>query len=152
MLSYTLLFRVNRRLRKVYQSFERARASLERSASRPQVNPCLDELCGNNMSAFFSTFGSSVRDSYDSGSDFPIFSNRLKKIQDYMEGIRPNRFMPVWRDRRDLRFWYAIWVVIILGVIGLAVSIVSMVLAAAQVNFTRMAYKLQLQQGSQEPE
>ena len=148
MLSYTLLFRVDRRSRKVYQSSERARASLIRSADRPQVDPYLDELCGNNISASFFRFGSSVRDSYDSGSDFPIFKNRLKKIQDYVEGIQPNRFMSVWRDRRDLRLWYTIWVVIILGVIGLVVSITSMFLAAAQVELARKAFEVQLQQNS----
>ncbi|KAI4279934.1 MAG: hypothetical protein L6R38_004854 [Xanthoria sp. 2 TBL-2021] len=146
MLSYALLFRVDRRSRKVYQSCERARASLEKSTNQIQVDPCLDELCGNNISASFFTFGSSVRDSYDSGSDFPIFKNRLKKIQDYMEGIQPNRFKSLWRDRRDLRLWYTIWVVIILGVLGLVVSLVSMFLAAAQVNLARLAYESQLQQ------
>ena len=152
MLSYTLLFKVDRRSRRVYQSSERARASLERSAVRPQVDPCLDELCGNRISASVFTFGSSVRDSYDSGSDFPIFKKRLKKIQDYMEGIQPNRFMSVWRDRRDLRLWYTIWVVIILGVISLVVSIISMFLAAIQVNIARTSYELQLRQNPQQPE
>ena len=146
MLSYTLLFRVDRRSRKRYQSSERVRATLATSLGRPQVDPCLDELCGINTSASIFTFGSSVRDSYDSESDFPIFRDRLKKIQDYMEGIQPNRFLSVWRDRRDLRLWYTIWVVIILGVIGLIMSMVSMFLAAAQVNLARMSYELQLNQ------
>ena len=149
MLSYKLLFRVDRRSRKVYQSYERARASLSKSTDRIQVDPCLDELCGNDISASFLTFltfGSSVRDSYDAESDFPIFKTRLKAIQDHVEGIQPHRFMSVWRDRRDLRLWYTVWVVIIIGVLSLIVSVVSMVLAAAQVNVARMAYKLQLHQ------
>lgn len=149
MLSYTLLFRSNRRSRKSYQSSERARASLTKSANRLQVDPCLDELCGNNSSASFFTIGSSVRDSYDSDSDFPIFKDRLKKIQDYMEGIEPNRFMSLWRDRRDLRLWYTIWTVIILGVIGLIQATISLFLAAVQVDFARKSYESQLRQNSQ---
>jgi len=106
LLSYALLFRDDRRSRKVYQRQERSEASLVKLAKQIQVDPSLDELCGNNISASFFNFGSSVRDLYDSETDFPILKDRLKRIQDYMERIQPKRFMSLWRDRRDLRLWY----------------------------------------------
>lgn len=71
-----------------------------------------------------------MRDIYDIETDFPIFSNRFKKIQDYIKGIESSRFMSLWRDRRDLRLWYTIWTVIIIGVFSLILSTVSMFLAA----------------------
>jgi hypothetical protein len=149
MLSYALLFRDDRRARRVYQGFERARASLAKTGHRPHLDPCLDQLCGNNISTSWFTLRSAVRDSYDADNDFPIFRDRLKRIQDYMKEIQPNRFMSLWHDRRDLRLWYTIWVVIILGVIGLIESTVSMFLSAAQVSLARMSYELQLRQSSQ---
>lgn len=151
MLSYTLLFRDDNRSRREYKSTERERAALATNDNRLYVDPCLDELCSNSIPTSFSTFRSPVRDSYDASADFPILRDRLKRIQDFMKGIQPNRFMSVWRDRRDLRLWYTIWVVIILSVISLVVSVVSMALAAAQVNIAWKAYKLQLQQGPQSP-
>lgn len=148
MLSYSLLFKDNRRSRKIYQSFERTRAYLAKSANSLSTDPCLDELCGYNIPSSYFAFGSAVRDSYDA-DNFPIFRDRLKRIQDYMKEIQPNRFMSLWRDRRDLRLWYTIWTVIILGVIGLIETTISMFLSAAQLNFARLAYELQLQQNSQ---
>ena len=151
MLSYALIFRDDRRARKIYQRSERERAFLVKSGQRPYVDPCLDELSGNDISTSWFKLRSAVRDSYDADNDFPIFRDRLQKIQDHMKEIQPNRLMSLWRDRRDLRLWYTIWVVIILGVISLIVSIVSMFLSVAQVNFARMAYELQLRQGSPAP-
>ena len=112
-------------------------------------DPYLDELCGNNIpSSYFRLpfFDSPVRDNYDAEADFPILKDRLNKVQDYMKGIQPNRFMALWHDQRDLRLWYTIWAVIILSVIGLILATVSMFLAAVQVNYARLAYELQLKQ------
>ncbi len=142
--SYDLLFRADRRSRKVYQNFERSRASLIKPPGQHCVDPTLDELCGYNISAYFTQ----VRETFDSQTEFPILKDRLKKIQDYVKGIQPNRFMALWRDQRDLRLWYTIWAVIILSVIGLIIALVSMFLAAIQVNLARMAYELQLNQGA----
>lgn len=147
MLSYALLFRDDRRARRIYQGSKRARAFVGKSGQRILVDSYLDELCGNDISTSFFKSKSAVRDSYDADNDFPIFRDRLKKIQDHMKEIQPSRFLSLWRDRRDLRLWYTIWVVIILGVISLIESTISMLLAAAQVNLARMSYELQRQQG-----
>ncbi|KAK4159040.1 hypothetical protein QBC43DRAFT_327936 [Cladorrhinum sp. PSN259] len=166
MLSYSLLFKAERRARKVYQRHERKRAALGTKSSIAAfikdassagghvpvvVDPCLDELCGNSISSSVN-LGAAVRESYDANIEFPIFKARLERIQQYVRDIQPNRFMSLWRDQRDLRLWYTIWVVIILSVIGIIIAAVSMFLAAAQVNLAKMAYKLQLQQGAQATE
>lgn len=147
MLSYILLFRSDRKSRKVYQHSERARAALHKTGKRFYVDPCLDELCGNKLTSSF-TFGGPVRDSYDANIDFPVFKSRLERIQQHVKDIQPNRFMSLWRDQRDLRLWYTIWAVIILSIIGIVIAAISMFLAAVQVNLARLAYELQLKQGA----
>jgi hypothetical protein len=147
MLSYALLFKADRRSRQIYQRCERARASLGKlEGGQPYVDPCLDELCGYSIPSSLAT---PVRESYDANADFPVFKARLERIQQYVRDIQPNRFMSLWRDRRDLRLWYTIWAVIILSVIGLVIAAVSMFLSAVQVNYARLAYELQLQESSQ---
>ncbi|UKZ78929.1 hypothetical protein TrVFT333_006676 [Trichoderma virens FT-333] len=142
-LSYVLLFRSDRRSRKVYERSERARAALYREGSHFYTDPFLDELCGNRSSSWFA-FGGPIRESYDSSVDFPVFKARLERIQQHVKDIQPNRFMSLWRDQRDLRLWYTIWAVIILSIIGIVIAAISMFLAAIQVNFAKMAYELQL--------
>ncbi|PVH68708.1 hypothetical protein DL98DRAFT_662052 [Cadophora sp. DSE1049] len=141
MLSCKLLFRDDRRSRRVYQKTERSRAFLAKTPNQIQVDPYLNELCGNHIPSTFFTLGSSVHDVYDSDSYFPIYKERLKKIHDYIEGIQPNRFMSLWHDRRDIRLWYTVWTVIILGVLSLVQTTIGLFLSAAQVDLARKAYK-----------
>ncbi|KAH6627519.1 hypothetical protein F5144DRAFT_603776 [Chaetomium tenue] len=143
MLSYTLLFKADRRSRRIYQRSERARASLG-NGDQPFIDPCLDELCGYSISTSATT---PVRESYDANIEFPVFKARLERIQQYIRDIQPNRLMSLWRDRRDLRLWYTIWAVIVLTVIGLIIAAISVVLAGIQVNYARLAYDLQLKEG-----
>ena len=143
MLSYTLLFKADRRSRQIYQRSERARASVGKEGEPPYIDPCLDELCGYSIPTSLTT---PVRESYDANLDFPVFKARLERIQQHIRDIQPNRFMSLWRDRRDLRLWYTIWAVIILSVIGLIIAAVSMFLSAIQVNYAKMAWELQLKE------
>ena len=147
MLSYTLLFKADRRSRRIYQRTERARASLG-NGNQPFIDPCLDELCGYSISTSVTT---PVRESYDANIEFPVFKARLERIQQYIRDIQPTRFMSLWRDRRDLRLWYTIWAVIVLTVIGLIIAVISMVLAGIQVNYARLAYELQLKENQPRP-
>ncbi|KAK4864959.1 hypothetical protein LT330_001582 [Penicillium expansum] len=149
MLSYTLLFKADRKSRKLYQTTERTKASLIKpnNDSKPYIDPVLDELCGNHISSSFFKFGEPVREYYDSITDFPIFKDRLRRIQDYMQGIQPNRFVSLWRDQRDLRLWYTIWMVIIFGVISIVLGLIAMFLTAIQVDYAKKAYELQVKQG-----
>lgn len=147
MKSYGLLFQADRKSRKLYKSKERLRARLNADGDEPYIDPFLDNLCGHHISTS-RTFTGPVRDAYDAEVDFPILRERLEKILQHMQGIQPNRFMALWRDQRDLRLWYTIWAVIILGILGIVIALASMLLAAIQVNYARMAYELQLSQGA----
>jgi hypothetical protein len=143
MRSYKLLIRDDRLSRKLYQK-QRHRASLGRNPI--SVDPLLDVLCGKEISTSFWKFHSPVRDTYDAATDFPILRERLEAIEDYMAGIQPSRITSLWRDRRDIRTWYTIWAVLIVGGVSIILACISVYLASAQVALAAKSYQLQLKQ------
>jgi hypothetical protein len=148
-LSYGLLFHDWRLARKIYRREERNRASTTTMCGIANVDPWLDKLCGMDLpSSIFSSMWSKhgIRDTYDANSQFPILSGRLKVIQDYIEGIQPSRIASLWYDRRDLRLWYTVWAVLIIGGISILQATFGLILSAAQVAIAAKAYDLQTQQ------
>lgn len=137
-LSYSLLFRDSRRGRERYRSKERARAAIEGS-----VDPLLDELCGYDVSESWFKSWSPARETYHADTYFPIFRHRLCAIHNFMDGIEPNRLVSIWQDRRDLRLWVTIWVVLILTAVGILLAIVSLALSAAQLRVAEDGLDLQ---------
>ncbi|PVH79566.1 hypothetical protein DL98DRAFT_630977, partial [Cadophora sp. DSE1049] len=147
-LSYGLLFQNWRLAREVYRDEERSRASTTINGEG-KVDPWLDKLCGMDLpigvlSSMSSKHG--IRDTYDAKSQFPILSGRLKAIQDYMDGKQPSRIASLWNDRRDLRLWYTVWVVLILGIISIIQSFLGIFLSGAQVAIASRAFELQMKQ------
>ncbi|KUJ20455.1 uncharacterized protein LY89DRAFT_771366 [Mollisia scopiformis] len=141
-LSYALLFHDWRLARKIQRREERNRASTTTMSGIAKVDPWLDKLCGMDLpNSIFSSMWSEhgIRETYDANSQFLILSGRLKIIHDYVEGIQPSRFSSLCNDKRDLRLWYTVWAVLIVGGIGL-------ILSAAQVAIAAKAYDLQIQQ------
>ena len=143
MLSLRLLFRDDRRARRIFQRQERARA-----ITSGIIDPWLDNLCGATHSTSILSWGSPVRETYSAKSDFPIFASRLHKVQEYVTGIQPNRIVSLWRDRRDLQRWYTIWAVLIIGGISVLLAIAQIWLSAAQVGIASEALKLQKDQSN----
>lgn len=148
--SYGLLFSEWRSARILYRRKERKKAVIKDRDRKGRVDPFLDKLCGfdRSTSMFASLFSSGgVREVYDARADFPILSPKLKSIQIYMEGIQPGRASSMWHDRRDLRLWYTIWVVLIIGGISIIQSSISIVISGAQLGMAYRSYDLQKQQG-----
>lgn len=133
----------------MYHEDERRLATTTIPYGRQIVDPWLDKLCGMDLPiSIFSSLWSKhgIREMYDADSQFPILSGRLKVIQDYMEGIQPSRITSLWNDRRDLRLWYTVWVVLIIGGISIIQAAVGLILSGAQVALAAKAYDLQMQQ------
>jgi hypothetical protein len=143
MLSYALLIRDDRSSRKLYKE-HRSEACVDHT--QEMVDPKLDELCGRHLSTSIWSFGLPIRDTYDAATDFPILRERLEVIEDYMAGIQPSRITALWRDRRDIRTWYTIWAVLIVGGISIILACISVYLSTAQVALAAKAYELQLSQ------
>ena len=143
LLSYVILFRDDRSARKLYRKTERTKASFISTNGRMSTDPWLDKLCGLDLSTSLFTWNQPVRETYHADSDFPILRKRLNRLHLYMDGIQPSRLTSLWRDRRDLRLWYTIWVVLIIGGISIIEAGVSIVLAAVQVGIAQEALELQ---------
>lgn len=142
-LSYALLIRDDRSSRELYRK-QREKAGLDDTSTL--VDPLLDKLCGRDLSNSVWNFRQPVRESYNAAAHFPILRGRLEVIEDYMAGIQPSRVTSLWRDRRDIRTWYTIWAVLIVGGMSIFLACISVYLAAAQLALAAKAYQLQLQQ------
>jgi hypothetical protein len=138
--SYQLLFRENKKSRKLYCHRERNKAVLN---GKSNPDPVLDKVCGwDDRSSIWDTW-KPARETFHPEAHFPILRHRLEAIQNYMDGIEPNRMFSVWRDRRDLRVWVTIWVVILLGFIGIILNVVSIAISAAQLKAAQDSLQLQ---------
>jgi hypothetical protein len=60
-------------------------------------------------------------DSYSSQDDFPVYGQRLAKLQEFCQRQQPSRLRDLWRDRRNPLQWYTFWAVLVVG--GLSFSL-----------------------------
>ncbi|KAL8911208.1 MAG: hypothetical protein Q9171_003584 [Xanthocarpia ochracea] len=143
LLSYRMLFRDNRSARILYRKTERKKASIVDATGNISSDPQLDALCGLDLSTSIFTWNQPVHETYHAESDFPILRKRLNILHLYMDGIQPNRMISLWRDRRDLRLWYTVWLVVIIGGISIIEAGISIVLSAVQIGIAQQALELQ---------
>lgn len=143
LLSYPLLFRDDKRARRLYKHSERSNACIAPSPSAGhgsvEVDPVLDDCCRSRTMKAASAFENAERHAYDLDKNFPILKQRILRIQGFMSGISPNGFWSLWRDRRDTRMWYTIWAALIIGFITILEQTISMALTAAQVSLAVQA-------------
>ncbi|KAK6507657.1 hypothetical protein TWF481_006082 [Arthrobotrys musiformis] len=65
-------------------------------------------------------------DIYSTRDDFPVFGQRLLKLQQYNMGQQPSRWKDLWRDRRNPLQWYTFWAVVIVGGASIVLSILQL--------------------------
>ena len=145
-LSYVMLFRDDRSSRILYRKIERSKTTTIDGNGTLSTDPWLDKLCGLDLSTSIFAWSQPVHETYHVDSDFPILRKRISKLHFYMEGIQPSRLTSLWRDRRDLRLWYTVWVVLIIGGIGILEAGVSIVLTAVQIGIAQEVLELQRRQ------
>ncbi|MCJ1248182.1 hypothetical protein MMC30_005399 [Trapelia coarctata] len=63
---------------------------------------------------------------------YPIYGDRLREIQWYMDKSRPRGIFALWRDRRDSLAWYTLWAAIAFGSTSLFLAFSSVVISAVQ--------------------
>jgi hypothetical protein len=76
-------------------------------------------------------------------SDFPLLRGRIAKVNNFVAGIEPSRVSSLWRDCRDLRLWYTIWAVLLIGGITIIQGFVSIALSASQGSIAQEALEMQ---------
>ncbi|KAL7918380.1 hypothetical protein ACQKWADRAFT_304301 [Trichoderma austrokoningii] len=130
--TYALLFRDDSASRRLFQKVERQRAAIKDSQEKLLFDPWLDHCCGFSKSRWwFSNQFSTTRETYRQ-VDFPIFSQRLERLQSFMDGIQPNKIRSIWFDRRDRRLWWTFWTVLIFGCATIFLTLVSIAVAVWQ--------------------
>lgn len=106
LLSYRLLFGQD------YQSYK----AFTMSGEDEMLDPLLKVLCSQ---PYDDEEPSEVYDHieanhpsrrYCTRTDFPFLGKRLLKIQTHVRDHRPNNIQEIWKDTRDLPYWWAFWV------------------------------------------
>ncbi|KAK4156153.1 hypothetical protein C8A00DRAFT_30965 [Chaetomidium leptoderma] len=154
--SYALLFRHDDRARRLFWKRERGSAATEDYDGKAVFDPQLDKACGySSRSPFFSRWNEPSRETYHV-AQFPLFQQRLKTLQFFMDGIQPNRIRSIWRDRRDPRLWWTFWTVVMFGCATLVLAVVSIGLSVWQGVMTQRGLDLAILQsvlvGGQQPQ
>ena len=102
--------------RKMYCRSERKRAALE---CKMAPDPLLDDLCGYGVSGSIWDMPGDRRERLITPKHiFPFRDIGFPVYRTIWDGIEPTRVFSIWRDRRDLRLWVTVWVVLLLGFIG----------------------------------
>ena len=63
---------------------------------------------------------------------FPIFQQRIRILKYYMNQRKARSLHDLWRDKRDTLSWYTFWAVIIVGGVGLILTLASLSVSSAQ--------------------
>lgn len=130
--SYRLLFAQDKKSRGLF--WNTIRLSIEKDKL---YDSFLDDLCGRKISVIRGLHPElgqllDIRGGVFGSSEFPTYSEHMYAIQNHVERHRPRRFREIWRDRRDLEKFSALWAVFVFGSISILLSIVQIGFNAVQ--------------------
>ena len=142
LLSYRLLFGQDRKSRKLFRTIEHKNLK----ESLQWEDPLLGVLCGEKFNSTIKQYPLRFwpetclsndnqlleQAVYIDTTDFPIFRNRLKIIQEFCLRQSPSRVRDMWRDRRNPLQWYAFWAVLWIGGITIVIAILQLIVALIQ--------------------
>lgn len=74
--------------------------------------------------------------SYSSQDDFPLFGQRLAKLQDFSLRQQPSQLRDLWRDRRNPLQWYTFWAVLVVGGSSIVLAVLQLVVGVLQVVYS----------------
>lgn len=129
LLSYRLLFGQSKAGR---QHFRRTvSAQVFEDIPRQGQDPLLALMCGRK-SIDFSGQGKE-RQNYRLARDFAMLRCRIAVLQQQLATSKPRGWKELWRDKRDSAQWVTFWAVIIIGGLGLLLSLMQVILAIMQI-------------------
>ncbi|KAF4551559.1 Hypothetical protein D9617_13g100600 [Elsinoe fawcettii] len=143
LMSYRLLFGQSRSARKLVT------ASLAQLFKKDPdtYDTLLDVLCTDKFGPSLKALGGTIwpatcRDpekqilqehsAYGIHDDFPMFGQRLDKLQMLCKRQQPNRLLDLWQDRRNPLQWYTFWIVTIVGGLTILLTILQLLISIAQ--------------------
>ena len=118
----------------------------DKQQHRAHWDPLHPILCGNhwsNVPVYRELDAPDVRAVYSARSGYPFFAERLIKLQQYIATQSPNDWKALWRDRRDVTLFWALWTVVIFGGASIFLGFIQVGLAAFQVarSFERSSFR-----------
>ncbi|KAL8911212.1 MAG: hypothetical protein Q9172_007712 [Xanthocarpia lactea] len=132
LLSYRLLFAQDRKSRRL---FSRLRNDLRMQS---WYDPFFEDLCTAKLETLETRY-KGFRGKLDPegsvfyASEFRFLGKRLLKLQQFGERHRPRKLMEFYRDKRDSEKYFTFWAVIWIGGASIVLSIMQLLLGAAQV-------------------
>jgi hypothetical protein len=128
LLSYRLLFAQCKESRRMFRNCP----SLEKAGVAKHLrDPYLLQLCGRK-SYDVSPWIQEKHD-YCVEEDFPILCEQILALRKLLEKHRARGWMQLWRNRQYTEQWYAFWAILIIGILGLLLSLLQTILQAMQV-------------------
>ena len=113
LISYRLIFGQTRSSR---NDFNRTYSKLNFWSKQPNPDPLITILCGQNwesesaMQIYYDIEADDPSNHYDARYDFPFLGRRLLELQDYIRGQNPEAMGALWHDRRNVSYWWTLWV------------------------------------------
>jgi hypothetical protein len=123
LLSYRLLFGQNTKSRRLFQSL-----TIFESQEPEAQDPLLTQLCCEKTCVL----SIREREFYRLRRDFPILRSRIATLHHQMMNLKPRGWREIWNDKRDSAHWLTFWAVIFIGGAGLLLSLIQVLLQAAQ--------------------
>ncbi len=123
LLSYQLIFARNSGSRK---SIKKRLAKLGE-----ECDPFLKALCAKEntpeMRLLYAELNAEPAENYVPIADFPFLARKLIQLQKLSMGRNPHSFRRLWRDRRNLLAWFALWAVLIITALTLLFQMLQLV-------------------------
>jgi hypothetical protein len=124
LLSYQLIFARNSASRK---SIKRRIAELG-----GECDPLLKTLCtatkhNQDVKLLYAELHAEPAENYVQIAEFPFLAKKLIQLQKLSMGRNPHSFRRLWRDRRNLLAWFALWAVLIITVLTLIFQMLQLV-------------------------
>ncbi|ETI24449.1 hypothetical protein G647_03818 [Cladophialophora carrionii CBS 160.54] len=124
LLSYQLIFARNSASRK---SIRRRLAEIGE-----ECDPLLKTLCtatkdNQDVELLYAQLHAEPAENYVPIADFPFLAKKLIQLQKLSMGRNPHSFRRLWRDRRNLLAWFALWAVLIITALTLVFQMLQLV-------------------------
>ena len=125
LLSYRLLFGQAKDSRRLFQSMK-----IFEGESPKERDLLLSQLCGSKAMELPSFC--IEREFYRLKRDFPILRSRIARLHQQLSNVKPRGWREMWNDKRDSAQWYTFWALIVIGGAGISLSLIQVLLQAAQ--------------------
>ena len=133
LLSYRFLFGQSKKARRYFREICKSKA-FEDIPSEGH-DRLLSDLCGRKTIESSARIGENV--TYTPDVHFPKLKYRIAVLNQQLVTTKPRGWRELWRDKRDSVQWITFWAVIIIGGIGVLLSLCQVVLGVLQVAWSR---------------